>query len=120
MHRIGTKRLAAAVLAALLALAVGALFLIAPVWQPGYHPAPYVPPRAVAPTISPDPVVLDVNTATAEQLQTLPGIGQAKADAIIAYRNGHGAFAALEDLALVQGISARMVESWADLATVKK
>ena len=45
-----------------------------------------------------------INVATKEQLMTLPGIGESKADAIISYRNEHGPFASPEDLLNVSGI----------------
>ena len=47
---------------------------------------------------------MNINTATAEQLQTLPGIGQAKANAIVAYREANGNFSSTEDLRNVPGI----------------
>ena len=48
--------------------------------------------------------LVNINTATAEQLQTLPGIGQAKANAIVAYREANGNFSSTEDLRNVPGI----------------
>ena len=48
--------------------------------------------------------LVNINTATAEQLQTLPGIGQAKANAIVAYREANGNFSSIEDLRKVPGI----------------
>lgn len=45
-----------------------------------------------------------LNSATAEQLQQLHGIGQKKAEAIIEYRNTHGKFKHIEDIQLVKGI----------------
>ena len=47
---------------------------------------------------------LDINTASAEQLCTLTGIGEAKAKAIVAYREAHGKFTKCEDLMKVPGI----------------
>lgn len=47
---------------------------------------------------------ININTATAEQLMTLRGIGQAKAECIIAYREKKGAFQKIEDITLVEGI----------------
>jgi competence protein ComEA len=47
---------------------------------------------------------IDLNSATAEQLDTLPGVGPATAAAIVAYRSQHGPFRAVDDLLLVRGI----------------
>ena len=47
---------------------------------------------------------VDINTADASALMSLPGIGQSKADAIVAYRNEHGAFKAPEELMNISGI----------------
>ena len=53
---------------------------------------------------------VNVNSADLEELKSLPGIGDAKAAAIIAYRSEHGAFSSVEDLANVSGIGAATVE----------
>lgn len=47
---------------------------------------------------------VNVNTATVEELQKLNGIGVKKAEAIVAYREAHGAFTSAEDLLKVKGI----------------
>lgn len=47
---------------------------------------------------------VNLNTATAEELMTLSGIGEAKAAAIIRYREEHGSFQKIEDLMEVEGI----------------
>lgn len=105
--------------AALAAILWGALFLIAPVWQLSEPAASYSPPdMQTDATVSalPDDTVIDVNTADADTLTALPGIGPAKAAAIVAYRAENGSFADLSDLEKVSGISADMVESWSGLA----
>ena len=53
---------------------------------------------------------IDINTAPAEALEALPGIGSVLADEIVAYRTEHGPFASVDELARVPGISARMVD----------
>lgn len=111
------KQILAAALAVVL-IAAGALFLIAPVWQPQRQAAAYAPVTA-AQTPAPEPELIDINTATAEELTALPGLGPRKAAALVAYRTEHGAFASLADAAAVRGISLRMTESWAGLAAAK-
>lgn len=106
-----------ATLAVLAGIVWGALFLIAPIWQPG-TPVAYMSalPQTEAAAESAPTQLVDLNTSDAETLQTLPGIGPAKAAAIIAYREEHGPFAALQDVANVPGISEQMTEKWAGLA----
>jgi len=53
---------------------------------------------------------VNINTAGVEELQSLPGIGQAKAEAIVKYREEHGNFKAGEDLMQVKGIGAKVYE----------
>ena len=47
---------------------------------------------------------VNVNTASSAELQTLPGIGPSKAEAIVAYRNENGPFSSLSALDAVPGI----------------
>ncbi len=62
--------------------------------------------------------VIDINTASADELDALPGIGPALADAIVEYRTDHGRFCTVDELARVPGISARMVDKMRDQITV--
>ena len=62
--------------------------------------------------------LVNINTADAQRLQTLPGIGSVRAEAIIAYRRAHGAFASVEDIRNVSGIGAATWEGIRDLITV--
>ena len=59
------------------------------------------PPVADAGTVG---VPVPLNSATAEQLESLPGVGAATSAAIIAYRTEHGGFTAIGDLVEVPGI----------------
>lgn len=63
---------------------------------------------------------LNINTASAAQLETLSGIGAAKAQTIVAYRNEHGPFKTVDDLALVKGIGAKTVDKLRNDITVEK
>jgi competence ComEA-like helix-hairpin-helix protein len=53
---------------------------------------------------SPPPQPLDLNLATADELQALPGIGPVLAERIVAYREAHGPFVKVEDVTRVPGI----------------
>lgn len=56
---------------------------------------------------------INVNIATAEELQRLPGVGPALAQAIIDYRNQHGPYQTLADLDDVPGVGPTRLEQWA-------
>ena len=47
---------------------------------------------------------ININTAGKEELMTLPGIGEAKAEKILRYREEHGAFRSIEDVMQIEGI----------------
>ena len=52
--------------------------------------------------------LVDINTATKQQLCTLPGVGEGKADSIIAYRESNGGFSSIEEIMKVEGIKEGM------------
>lgn len=62
---------------------------------------------------------LDLNTASASELDGLPGIGPAKARAIVAYREAHGPFASMQSLSAVPGIGPSLMAKIAVAAEVR-
>ncbi|MDD6199789.1 MAG: helix-hairpin-helix domain-containing protein [Firmicutes bacterium] len=61
---------------------------------------------------------ININTATLEELQLLPGIGPVLAQRILNYRSEHGSFASLSELTNVEGIGLDRLEKLWDYATV--
>ena len=64
--------------------------------------------------------LVDINTADAALLMTLPGIGQTRADAIVAYREQHGSFSTIEDIMKVDGIKEGSFAKLRDRITVRQ
>lgn len=60
---------------------------------------------------------ININTSSAEELKTLDGIGEAKANSIIDYRNKNGNFKSIEDLLNVSGISEKIFNNIKDKIT---
>lgn len=63
--------------------------------------------------------LVNLNKADVSRLTSLPGIGEARAEAIIAYREAHGGFTAIEDIMKVSGIKEGAFEKIKDRITVK-
>ena len=103
--------------------AAGIAFLVpagrAPALQ-SPQPIELVDVRVLLPTfLDPTPKgPLDLNTATAGQLDTLPGIGPALAARIIAWREAHGPFQMVDDLTEVSGIGLKILEGLRGSVTV--
>lgn len=62
---------------------------------------------------------VNINSADRQTLMTLPGIGQSKADKIIAYRDANGGFSSIEDIMLVGGIKEGMFNKIKESICVK-
>ncbi len=61
---------------------------------------------------------ININTASADELQLLNGVGPSTANAIVQYREQNGAFANVEDLANIKGIGEKKVANIAENVTV--
>lgn len=61
---------------------------------------------------------ININTASATTLMTLPGVGRQKAEAIVDYRNSNGLFSDIEDIMKVNGIKEGVFEKIRDYLTV--
>jgi comEA protein len=62
---------------------------------------------------------LNLNTATPEQLELLPGVGPAKAERIIAFRQKHGAFKRVADLRRVKGFGRKTLKKLEPFLDIK-
>jgi competence protein ComEA len=80
---------------------------------PAKTPAGAVAPGAGSPAATPGPVSL--STATAEQLDALPGIGPVTAQKIVDYRTEHGAFQSVDELDAISGIGPAKLDQLRDL-----
>ena len=76
-----------------------------------------VPSNAVS--IEPTSDKIDINTADAKLLETLPGIGETRAQAIISHRDEHGPFKRVDDIVAVPGVGPATLESLRDLVEVR-
>jgi competence ComEA-like helix-hairpin-helix protein len=61
---------------------------------------------------------IDINTASVEELQRLPGIGPALASRIVEHRRKHGLFKRPQDVIIVRGMSAKLYRRIAHLIRV--
>ena len=89
---------------------MGAAVLVAALWLGGTGPVRAQEAPAATSERSGLSGVVNVNVAGSEQLLLLPGVGPAKAQAILEYRKAKGPFKKVEDLLGVSGIGARALE----------
>jgi competence ComEA-like helix-hairpin-helix protein len=92
---------------------------------PAFAPEPAAVPALVLPPQTPPAgeAVLDdgrvnLNTASAEELMTLPGVGRRAAERILAQREAGGPFTSLQDLGAIEGFHAERIERLAESAEV--
>jgi len=78
----------------------------------------FVEPAGAQCAKNPPKKLLDLNTATVEQLEELPEIGPTTAQAIVRFREKGGPFRRMEDLLAVRGITKRRLEKIRPLVTV--
>jgi competence protein ComEA len=74
-------------------------------------------PAAPAPVVAKE--VVNINTATVDQLKLLPGIGPKKAKAIVEHRTKMGDFKAIEDLKMIKGITDKVIAKLKDKAVLE-
>ncbi len=77
------------------------------------------PPPEAAPTPQSKPAKIDLNTATATQLDSLPGVGTVTAQRIIDWRTERGPFTAVDQLRNIDGIGETRYSKLKDLVTVR-
>jgi len=63
--------------------------------------------------------LININTATVAELQTLPGIGAVRAESIVQFRETHGHFSDIEELMHISGIGTGIMDRIRDRVTVK-
>ncbi|WP_291246137.1 ComEA family DNA-binding protein [Fournierella sp.] len=101
-----TGRVLLSCVTAFVLLLAGAVGFSVPFWQPGYR------------TVASEEfdvqqmMLVDLNSAGLEELCSLPGVGEKKAQAILDYREEHGSFSSIDELDQVDGISAKSIEAW--------
>lgn len=64
-------------------------------------------------------IKVNINTASVNELMTVPGIGKVLATRIVEYRTEHGGFASVEELRRVQGIDKGLLEGISDFLSVE-
>jgi competence protein ComEA len=112
------QQLTLAALAALTAITLGAAVAHARQMGGTTQRTPPAVPTTPAPASAPTTPPLNLNTATAAELEKLPGVGPAVAARILEYRQKNGGFKKIEDLMNVRGIGEKSFLRLKPLITV--
>lgn len=81
------------------------LLMVLPVWHAAYAVETETPAAAMA------VATININTASAEELsEQLTGIGEKRAQAIVAYREANGPFSSIEQLLDIKGVGEKLLE----------
>lgn len=83
-----------------------------------YSPVKSTDAAPSTPAAAKQPAVANLNTASAAELEAVPGIGPATARAIVEYRSKHGNFKRVDDLTAVSGIGPKTLEKLRPYLTV--
>ena len=80
----------------------------------------FVCPVLLAVTKKPPPKPININSASSEELQQVPGIGPVTADKILQMRKSYGALKSVDDLVAIRGIGKKRLEKMRKYLTVGK
>lgn len=81
---------------------------------------PYIVKAEATETVSRSEIsVVNINSASADEMASVPGLGEKKSQSIVKFREKHGPFARLEDLKKVDGIGDKLFEKIRQYVTVK-
>jgi competence protein ComEA len=111
------KRLGILLIMGLMALSLTYLFKPRPSRNTQSRAIEPTPPSAEQKSFQKE--CLNINTATAEELEKLPGIGKVIAERILAYRHKHGPYARPEDIIIIDGIGEKKYRAIAEFICVE-
>lgn len=80
----------------------------------------FIFPTLASATKKPPPKPININSASSEELQQVPGIGPVTADKILQMRKSYGAFKSVDDLLAIRGIGKKRLEKMRKYLTVSK